>query len=68
MRRSSRPTKVKVKWDPSAAAVEKELSNPWDVTSLNKFIYYCCPECDHKSKDCDNFVEHAIFEHKQVHL
>ena len=36
-----------------AAITEKEKkmgNNPWDVPNLEEFLYYCCPECNHKIK------------------
>ena len=29
---------------------KKMASNPWDVPNLEEFLYYCCPECNHKIK------------------
>ena len=37
--------------------------NPWHVPNLEEFLYYCCPECDIKTKEHQEFYEHAI----QVH-
>ena len=42
------------------------MANPWDVPNLEEFLYYCCPECDHKIKDCQSFVEHALVEHEEA--
>ena len=25
-------------------------TNPWEVETLDEYLNYCCPECDHKSK------------------
>lgn len=33
--------------------------NPWSVVNLDIYLFYCCPQCDHKSKDKPNFVSHA---------
>ena len=41
-------------------------NNPWDVPNLEEFLYYCCPECNHKIKDCQSFVEHALVEHDEA--
>ena len=34
--------------------------NPWDVDTLDVYLHYCCPECDHKSKTKLLFVNHAF--------
>ena len=38
-------------------------NNPWLVSTLDSFLYYNCPECDLKTKEYDNFYEHAIHHH-----
>ena len=30
--------------------------NPWDVTNFESFVFYECPECNHKSQDCTTFA------------
>ena len=42
-----------------------ENSNPWIVSSIFEFQYFCCPECDERSQDKQNFVKHASF-HSEV--
>ena len=37
--------------------------NPWDVKSLDDFLFYCCPECDHKSITKSVFIKHAVNNH-----
>ena len=37
--------------------------NPWEVKNIEAFSFYCCPECDFKSKDRDRFKRHAIESH-----
>ena len=37
--------------------------NPWLVNSHKDFLWYCCPECDMKSKEYDRFYNHAIYSH-----
>ena len=37
--------------------------NPWDVTNFESFIFYECPECNHKSQDCSTFARHAVLYH-----
>ena len=34
-------------------------TNPWSVETLDTYLYYCCPECDHKCKSKPSFVHHA---------
>ena len=33
--------------------------NPWTVDNLDVYLYYCCPQCEHKSKTKPLFVNHA---------
>ena len=37
--------------------------NPWTVTSLDDFLFYCCPECDNRSVTKSEFVQHAMKNH-----
>ena len=39
--------------------------NPWYVINLEDFLFYCCPECDSKSKDSQDFINHALL-HEQA--
>ena len=39
--------------------------NPWEVKNIEAFSFYCCPECDFKSKDGDHFKRHAIESHNK---
>ena len=41
-------------------------SNPWDVSSLQDFQYFCCPECDSRHKDAQTFIDHAVLFHEQT--
>ena len=40
--------------------------NPWQVSNLDEFLFYCCPQCDHRAKDHQEFVVHAINEHEEA--
>ena len=40
-----------------------EEDNPWHVTDLEEFLYYCCPECDEKNQSKESFLEHALEQH-----
>ena len=39
--------------------------NPWLVENIEAFSFYCCPECDFKSKDGDYFERHAMESHNE---
>ena len=40
--------------------------NPWNVTDLDDFLFYCCPECDTKHVTKDVFQHHALKEHQNA--
>ena len=40
-----------------------EVNNPWEVSNLECFLHYCCPECDFKSRDLTGFEKHAGVNH-----
>ena len=40
--------------------------NPWALGKLEKFLYYCCPECDEKNPSQDAFLQHALNEHPKA--
>ena len=44
---------------------EMDIQNPWSVANLDFYLYYCCPQCDHKSKTKPNFIDHAHAEHPE---
>ena len=50
------------------ADVGVTVSNPWDVASIYDFYYFCCPECDSKSQNKQDFVNHASNIHPWVSL
>ena len=37
--------------------------NPWTVDAVNAFSFFCCPECDYKSKAVPHFISHAAKNH-----
>ena len=39
--------------------------NPWVVEDIELFSFYCCPECDFKSKNQDYFKRHAMESHNK---
>ena len=45
-----------------------KLKNPWDVSSIYDFYYFCCPECDCKSQNKQDFIYHASKNHPWVSL
>ena len=38
--------------------------NPWIVSSHKDFLWYCCPECDVKTKEYERLYNHAIYSHE----
>ena len=38
-------------------------SNPWLVENISDFSYFCCPECDYRTKAEDFFEHHAVNKH-----
>ena len=46
--------------------VKDESSNPWSASSIFDFYFFCCPECDDKSKSKQDFVNHASAYHTGV--
>ena len=41
----------------------EEKFNPWNVTSIEDFLFYCCPECDNKTVTKSDFIQHAKCNH-----
>ena len=39
--------------------------SPWDVSTFEEFLFYCCPECDTKDKDFNAFIQHAMDFHPE---
>ena len=44
----------------------KEDFNPWAVSSIFDFNYFCCPECECKSHSKQDFVDHISAYHTWV--
>ena len=40
--------------------------NPWSVTTIDEFLYFCCPECDNKTQSRALFINHAYLHHPRV--
>ena len=41
-------------------------NNPWLVTSVTDLSYFCCPECQYRSKNLDYFRIHALNNHERA--
>ena len=53
---------------PSSESDTNKEKNPWAVASIYDFNYFCCPDCDHRTQDKQQFVVHAAFFHARVSL
>ena len=53
---------------PSSESDANKEKNPWAVASIYDFNYFCCPDCDHRTQDKQQFVVHAAFFHARVSL
>ena len=43
-----------------------KVGNPWDLHSIYDLSYFCCPECEFKHQDKQDFVSHASNNHPWV--
>ena len=52
---------------PKPLDVKPELDyvkNPWtSVSTLEDFLFYCCPECPNKFRSSISFTNHAVKHH-----
>lgn len=55
---------VEVKPDLNNA--EQFIKNPWSVSTLEDFLFYCCPECPHKYRSSISFTNHAVKNHPKA--
>ena len=39
------------------------MKNPWNFESIEDLLFYCCPECEMKSKDSQDLMNHALQSH-----
>ena len=46
--------------------LENSIHPLWLATSIYDFYHFCCPECDEKTQDKQEFVNHASAYHKGV--
>ena len=64
--------KRKMFYGTSEQNIKQERWNPWDVSSIFEFNYFCCPECDFKIQSDEHtetkqeFVDHASSNHPWV--
>ena len=40
--------------------------NPWEVDAVTAFSYFCCPECEFKTKAVPSFLSHANENHPRA--
>jgi len=38
-------------------------TNPWNVDQLEDFQFFCCPECDSRCVEKQDFIKHALHSH-----
>ena len=43
------------------------MDNPW-IGDLDRYVFYCCPECNEKSGDKNSFIGHAVESHSSAKL
>ena len=41
----------------------QDFECPWNVESLEDFLYYCCPECNVRNQSREDFLNHALDQH-----
>ena len=42
---------------------DSDDNNQWNVSSVDEFLQYCCPDCDVKEKEKEEFIRHALSQH-----
>ena len=42
---------------------ESDSNDQWRVSSVDDFLLYCCPDCDLKEKNKEEFIKHALSQH-----
>ena len=47
----------------SAITMMVNDANPWEVDAVTAFSYFCCPECEFKTKTVPSFLSHAHENH-----
>ena len=46
--------------------LKEEYYNPWAVSSIFDFNYFCCPECELRAPSKQEFVNHVSAYHTWV--
>ena len=41
-------------------------SNPWNFDTIEDLLFYCCPECDMKTKESQDIINHAFQIHRKT--
>ena len=44
----------------------KPQTNPWTVSDFDVFLFYCCPQCEHKTRSKTHFLDHAFLSHPEA--
>ena len=45
--------------------VKPQTHNPWTVSDFEVFLFYCCPQCEHRTKTTSRLLEHAFLSHPE---
>ena len=40
--------------------------NPWEVSNLGVFLFYCCPECEYRCQEVTDFETHGLRSHPKA--
>ena len=43
--------------------LDTDQKNPWIVSEVEHFLFFCCPECNFKERSKENFIQHALSHH-----
>ncbi len=46
--------------------ITQQQGNPWSFSTLEDYLFYCCPECPHKSRSSISFTHHAVKHHPKA--
>ena len=52
--------------DTSETSLLPNNNNPWTFSSLEDFLFYCCPECPFKISNSISFTNHALKYHPKA--
>ena len=52
--------------DTSGTSLIPNNNNPWTFSSLEDFLFYCCPECPFKISNSISFTNHALKYHPKA--